>query len=463
MLASKDLFVVAVVFWGRWHTDAFVNVELPSLLSEGNLPAIAAEHRVEFRLLTTPANRRDVERARSLAELQKISDVKIIEEEDFSAERRFPIHHRFWNDCIASAREQKAKLFLLPPDLCFSDGSMKEIARRLIEGKAAVYVTGIRVVSETFIPDVRAKFYPEQGDWKNLTWRDLNTLTVEHSHPFNNAVYRKSPHSPHIAEMILYPVGSFGWVKHCYLAGPIMFLDPSRTTMTANQVVTAVHAPGGFDVVYDIREAGFVSLSPMSQYGDWYIGDGPESDFRKAWKQGIRYKSFSSEEVAQDLFRLGGDDVERKSPAWVAAEHEARRDAQRIRTRSALVELASACDRYGLTTMSRLCGLIAVAGSPSFTIASDSNYVCVLPDDDLLPLDRVEAMIKANGMSGAAEFLGRHICRISSVSHQAEDMLGNAVQYKRDGDHFVIAAKIGRLLGTTGNLSVCRQMPDQSR
>lgn len=461
MLPSKDLFIIGVVFWGRWHTDAFIKIELPSLLSAGNLPAIAATCRIEFRILTTPSNRRDVESARAFAELKRFAQVTIIEEEDFSADRRFPIHHRFWNDCIASARDQGAKLFLLPPDLCFSDGSMKEIARRLLDGKAAVYVTGIRVASETFIPAVCATFYPEEGPWKDLTWRDLDALTIEHSHPFNNAVYRKSPHSPHIAEMILYPVGSIGWVKHCYLAGPIMFLDPSRATMTASQVVTAVPAPGDFDVVYDIRQAGFVSLSPMSLYGDWYIGDGPESDFRKAWKQGIRYKSFSSEGVARDLFKLGGDDNERNSPAWAAAEQEARRDAGAIRTRSALIELAEACHRYGLTTMKRLFGLVAIAGKPSFNIASDFDYVCILPDDESLPLDRAEAMIKSEGLSGVADFLGRHIFRVSAEPRQAEDMQGNSVPLERDGDRVMIAEKVARRLGTIGNLSVCRQTIEQ--
>src|SRR3954451_7456497 len=49
----------STVVWGPWHTGIFLDVNLPSLLTSGNLPAFAAQHSVTYRIFTS---KRDIAR-----------------------------------------------------------------------------------------------------------------------------------------------------------------------------------------------------------------------------------------------------------------------------------------------------------------------------------------------------------------------------------------------------------------
>lgn len=456
MSAHKKL-LIAVVFWGPWHRDAFIEVELPSLLSTNNLPPLARAHDITFRILTTRSDRLVLEAARAFARLKECARVEVIEGGDFSAERRFPIHHHFWDDCIAQARRFGTLLFLLPPDLCFSDGSITEIVLRLNAGKAAVYVTGIRVVSETFIPDVRREYFPANGPWRDIDSEALARLTIAHSHPFNNALQNHSPHTPYISEMTLYPVGSYGWIKHCFIAGPIMFFDPARAETNHNQVVTKVHAAGDFDVIFDDREAAFVSLAPLNLYGDWYIGEGRESDFRKAARRTLRHQSLSSAGVAKELFRIGGEASERSSALWLASENKARAQAARICTLASMLELARGCQRAGLTVFAELVGLLSVCGNALPGLAEDTSYVCVAPTDSVETRLRIQQLVGQSGLAAAAAYVGEHVfVRPPASASQSHDMAGNAAIVRVIGNTAFIGARSYALAGTASNFDIYR-------
>lgn len=457
MSTAKASLVFCTVFWGKWHTDAFARVELPSLLSRLNLQALIVDHAIEFRILTTRKNHAQLKASPAFALVDKIARVQVIEEEDFGAERRFAIHHRFWNACIDYARSRAAQLFLLPPDLCFSDGSIGEVARRFAAGKSAVYVSGVRVVSETFIPAVIERFFPPHSSWQGIAPPDLDRLAVAHSHPFNNSLYSRSLHAPLISEMVLYPAGSDGWIKHCFVAGPIMFLDPRRVTLNRSQVVTAVPGATDFDVVFDSREAGFVSLSPLGLYGDWYIGERPESDFRRAWKQAIRYASPASEAVSRSLFRLGGDDAARASLAWTKAEQEASRQARRIDTLAILIEMARACERYGLSRAAGLAALVAASENVGFTFAPNAQHLCALPSDDAFAAPILDGLTRANGIRGLADFLARNIYVLPSQPQaRPSNLLGEDVELDWNGRDLRVGAKAGHIFATVRNIRLCR-------
>src|SRR5581483_9365276 len=47
------LIHLSTVVWGTWHIEAFLEVNLPSLLAPGNLPVLAARHQTEYFIYTT--------------------------------------------------------------------------------------------------------------------------------------------------------------------------------------------------------------------------------------------------------------------------------------------------------------------------------------------------------------------------------------------------------------------------
>src|SRR6516164_8204503 len=103
-MAIRKTFQFSTVVWGPWHTGVFLDVNLTSLLAPGNLAAFAQKHDVSYRIFTSK------------------------------------------ND---DARIAGAMILLIPPDVVWSNGAFGHIADIAALGKKAIFMTYMRVVSET--------------------------------------------------------------------------------------------------------------------------------------------------------------------------------------------------------------------------------------------------------------------------------------------------------------------------
>src|SRR6266852_5772804 len=116
--------LLSVTFWGQWHTYVFTDILLPSMLTPGNLPALAENFEIEFHILTTAANRRALETSAGFASLKKLASIDIVEKDSLSADQKFHIHHEWWNTSRQRAFQRDAFLGFIPPDICISDGTL---------------------------------------------------------------------------------------------------------------------------------------------------------------------------------------------------------------------------------------------------------------------------------------------------------------------------------------------------
>jgi len=71
------LFHLVTNVWGVRHTDLFLEMTLPNLLSDGNLPALASVHRVVYRIHTTLKDMERIKVSASGKMLAKLVPVEI--------------------------------------------------------------------------------------------------------------------------------------------------------------------------------------------------------------------------------------------------------------------------------------------------------------------------------------------------------------------------------------------------
>lgn len=149
-------FLINVVVWGRQYCDYMLDYLLPSLLSPGNLPALAADE-IEFVVSSTKADWAYISGTPIMRVLERYARPVFQEIPDYDPAVSAPLHmghgHRLATE-YAYAR--KAYLCLLTPDLVLSDGTLAEVQRRAFGGSKIVLVAALRFGTEPFLAQLDA-------------------------------------------------------------------------------------------------------------------------------------------------------------------------------------------------------------------------------------------------------------------------------------------------------------------
>ena len=102
---TKNRLLMATVVWGNWHLWIHLEVNLPTLLAEGNLPSLARRYRITYLLFTQKS---DVERVQSAPQVKALRDlmdveIGILDQEDLAD----PIKaaHKAWDIALRGAKQ----------------------------------------------------------------------------------------------------------------------------------------------------------------------------------------------------------------------------------------------------------------------------------------------------------------------------------------------------------------------
>jgi hypothetical protein len=360
----------ATAVWGRWHTDMFLSVNLPTLLAPGNLPAFARIIPTRYRIFTTAADRDSMRRSALFAVLKNLVELEIVEIRPDSAVDPIVAHHRLWGQSMAHAAARGALTVLIPPDVLWSDGSFAHVARAIAAGKSAVFMSYLRVISETFV-DEFVGAAPEPAV-RAIAPRLLLDMALRHLHPVVAAHCRDSKRFPRHAEMVTWPVPGDGFLLR-HLARELFVLDPARVKLNARQLMRDPPDVAKVHVVTDSDDLLGLSLTPFLKDANWYASH-LRVDASAVGRWLLEYDSPSNDMIArQNLrFHLGNAGEE----AWRRVERQAdmliqrclfARDALRIvkaiellGSESAAQLLASALARGRLARHWRTRGPIVV-------------------------------------------------------------------------------------------------------
>ena len=70
--STRRRCVFVTVLWGDWHRNIFLDANLPTMLSPGNLPALAAGIDCEYLVYTTSKDALQMTRNRAFQQLRSI-------------------------------------------------------------------------------------------------------------------------------------------------------------------------------------------------------------------------------------------------------------------------------------------------------------------------------------------------------------------------------------------------------
>lgn len=174
---------ILIPVWGESYIQQFVDLSLPTLLAQGNIPAVAAQVPCEIVFLTSRADTDRLLSAPSIRRLQTLCLVSVLTIDDLIVPGLHPL-----TITLAYARAIRATgdaaretcFFLLVSDYVVADGSLRHVLSLMMAGKSAVQAGNFRMI-DTDWPDAPA--LPYVDGVLPLPPRTLARMALAHLHP----------------------------------------------------------------------------------------------------------------------------------------------------------------------------------------------------------------------------------------------------------------------------------------
>ena len=294
----KPRLIMATAVWGDWHLDMHFNVNLPTLLAPGNLPALADYCDMTYVIFTRAA---DVERIDAAPQIEALRQVMSVEIKLFTAaDIKDPIaaHHKAWNLVTEDAARDGSLVLLMPPDVAWAENCFASVVERLKRGERATFMTYLRAEGATFV-DALLKRKPEGEIANPVPPREMVELCLRSLHPLMAAYLRDSDYFPIHPEMILWAVPGEGFAVRV-LAREMFIFDPGYFHLNHAALPAQSLKPGEASFLADSDELFAVSLAPLGKDVAWHVNprradpvdiagwwmtyDSPVNDFMAAQK-----------------------------------------------------------------------------------------------------------------------------------------------------------------------------------
>ena len=219
-------FLMSTPVWGAGHVGLFLNVCLPSLLSPGNLPGLAANPQNRYLVYTREEDEAELRAAPTIRRLSEIVAVEVILIREEITEP-----HRTMSNChidsIRRADEAGAAAIFLPPDCVWSDGSLRALQRIARSGKSVIHMSGIRLDRDGFVPELANRY---SGDKTVLTLapRELVAMGLRHLHPISLTHFWKDFDGGLMPANLIWSVPNQGLLLRCFHLHPLMVKSQVR-------------------------------------------------------------------------------------------------------------------------------------------------------------------------------------------------------------------------------------------
>jgi hypothetical protein len=311
-------FHFSTVVWGPWHTGIFLDVNLPSLLAPENLAAFAAQHRVTYRIFTS---QRDIARITASPAYRRAREIVPFELIPCPVERvENPIaaHHDLWRRSIVEARNAGAMVLFVPPDVAWSNGGFRHVADLVSQGKRAVFITYMRVVSETCVPEIQRRYIAQDGVTLDVSSRDLVELAFQYIHPLTLTYLSTSSNFPIHPEFILWRVPGEGYLMRV-LVREMFAYDPRMFELNEQALLAYVPDPSCVHYVTDSDDLFALSFAPVLKDIEWYVQP-QRYDPLKVGSWWLTYDSPANDLVGNHYFYVHHRD--RTPKKWRRTERE---------------------------------------------------------------------------------------------------------------------------------------------
>ena len=267
-MQKKHKLLVVTAMWGDWHISKYLDLNLPTLLADRNFPVLAECCEITYLIYTS---QRDMARVRAAQGLQALAHLMRLEFRVISTELlEDPImaHHAIWAEATQQAKSEASFILMMPPDVAWSNGSFEHVGGLLAAGKKAIFMTYLRVESESFTAALKTHRNPNSTTI-SVSGEELVEICMHTLHPLMAAYLRESSHFPIHPEMMLWAVPHEGLL--CRVLAREMFIyDPLMVTLNAANLLETTLDLDTVHVVNDSDDLFAVSLAPYDKEFAWY-------------------------------------------------------------------------------------------------------------------------------------------------------------------------------------------------
>jgi hypothetical protein len=261
-------FNFILITWGRTHTGVFLDVGLPSLLSDCNLPNLRNLAKSRFQVFTTVDDLELMEAAPSFRLLRELINVETQLIDDWFSDDR-PAPHAIMSRAHRIGLESSYKLgqysVFVPPDCVWANGSftaLEQIARR---GVRIVHISGLRLTLEDIAPALEA-WRSQDATRLSISPRELVRLGMAHIHDISKNSFFREQGSHLMPANLLWTVADQGILARCFHLHPLL-VEPDaqnanfRATIDDDLCLTSGNAYERDYVVSDSDEILVFELS----------------------------------------------------------------------------------------------------------------------------------------------------------------------------------------------------------
>lgn len=221
-------FNLAKCVWGADYVRTMLTLNIPSLLSDGNIDSVRRHRTLEHVIYTTPADRETIlehEAYRRLAatvpcRLETLPEYELSGGYLDNIARMNLAHNLILADC-----ERNRSVWLFDqPDHVWSDGSLAYLTERAVAGARCVMFAGIRTILEEMAPALAA--FRQADGALTVSSRSLLKLAVEHMHLHDRVRFWGPETATVWPHHLSWRVGPRAFVRRAFYAQPFLIVPP---------------------------------------------------------------------------------------------------------------------------------------------------------------------------------------------------------------------------------------------
>lgn len=454
---------LTTVVWGEPHIEYLLKYNIPTMLAPGNLPAFVSEIETSYVIYTTARDRAALNSSLAFRRLAEMVAVEFHLIEDTEIANPIETHHRFWQKEIRRAAAALEFVFLLPPDVIWSEGSFRHIAEMILRGKEVIFICmSMRAVAETFLPDFSRQYQRGAGMPIAVPPRELVRLSLSHLHPMVAAYLYSSQTFPDHAEFVAWPIEGEGLLLRQLALVPIVF-KPDRHQLSEQDLLKSLPDPGVVSFVSSSDDAYIVSLTALGKDNVWYSSSQAFNPRRIAewW---LTYPSPVNHILAGQSFQVHFSE---RSEKWDLKENHVDAVIGGIMAALLLRQLIDAAQKHGCNRFAEFLAYFYETSCSRGIMADDESFTFLMPNDEVFEAvlsakirllrqndyDALMSLVRCHYISGTRLWSGQHnnqlrrtnddLCQnyvIATDIKKYSDFLYHACQSKSDLGEVLIEA-----------------------
>jgi hypothetical protein len=318
--------------WGGEYSRLFVELCLPTLLSPGNIPALAQTAGCVYHIFTTLEDARYIENSPAFRTLSRHIRVAVHRVTADASEAANPYHLQ--SECyrrgIAIGDKADAAMIFVNADVVMADGGVRALRDLVESGKRAVLAMGVRLNKHAAAVEIAAgRLNPADGTIA-ISAADLTKIAVVNLHQISRMhLYNGVGERFHPAGLF-WAVERDGLLMRCFHLHPLLVYPkrkdaPFTTSIDNDYLMAACPDLGDLYIVQDSEELLACELSEDSRQIEAPLRNREDIDI-------ARWAYFNANPQHREYVKIpirmrAGDAT---TPAWTAALDDSNRVVDRV-------------------------------------------------------------------------------------------------------------------------------------